>query len=147
MAATPKRKFMGTNKENPNWRKDVMAKIAANRESILEKRGIKNPSEALTTTRTQITFVCKREWLDIIHEAALSRGIATSSYARRLLSIAAAKDLGINLRDLLALTPELTPTQWSPGGGLRKSGTRDNGEGIEDWCPHPGCDGSHFTVQ
>ena len=90
-----------------------------------------------------LQFSCTRKFVAYLSAAALSREINRSTYARRVLAVAIAHDLGIDVREVLWHTPVPRPPGPQKIVG-EKSGERDLGEGIEHWCPHPGCDGSHL---
>ncbi len=80
-------------------------------------------------------------WLKIADMAADRRGLNRTSYVRRALSVHMAGDLGLPVHPILAL---LTPPRGR-NDSTRKEKTFDDGTGIEDWCPHPGCDGAHLA--
>jgi hypothetical protein len=89
----------------------------------------------LTATLAYVAF---------IDRAAQGRNVNRSTYIRRALAVAAGADLGVPVKVILWESPK-------PGGfrndkmRTKDGGERDTGEGIEDWCPHPGCDGAHLT--
>ena len=89
----------------------------------------------LTATRLFVRYVDK---------AAAKRGVNRSTYIRRICAIAAAADLGIPVRVILheSPRPDGFKAERLRTGAL--AGARDDGTGIEDWCPHPGCDGAHL---
>lgn len=81
------------------------------------------------------------EFVVMMDAAAKRRGVNRSSWIRRTLAVGIAHDLGINIRSVLHWSPAIGPygkqIQWQRGG-------RDDGTGIEQWCPHPGCTGDHL---
>ena len=131
-------KIMGTNKGNPNWREDAVEAI------IAKQKNSQRIKEAPGRIQGMFRIVCRDAWRDLIHEAAARHGISASSYARRALSLHLAADLDLNLREILWLCPELNPPKYNQVGNMRKGNSHDDGEGIEKWCPHPGCDGTHL---
>lgn len=134
-------KIMGGNVGNPNWREDLVASIEAKRKTSGNPRA--NPDSPAMSGVLRI--VSRYAWADLVHEAAARHGISMSSYARRALSVHVAADMDLLVRDVLALCPSLTPPKYAQRAtGMRRGGTVDDGEGIEKWCPHPGCDGAHL---
>lgn len=88
-----------------------------------------------------------RPFTAYLDAAALTREVTRSGYLRRAVAVAVAHDLGIDVRTILLHSVDPVVT-WSsarvhkPEGGFAPQ--RDHGVGIESWCPHPGCDGSHL---
>jgi hypothetical protein len=83
---------------------------------------------------------CAREFVGLIEKAARLRDVNRSSYIRRSIAVLLAHDLNMPITDVLYHSPAIGPHgrhQW-------RRGERDQGEGINQWCPHPGCDGHHL---
>lgn len=136
-------KIMGGNVENPHWREDLIASIMERRRKAQPKANPDSPAIG-----AMLRVVGRPEWVDLMHKAAAVQGYSLSTYARRVLSISAALDLDMDVHDLLALCPEPTAPKYAVGNQgrrtLYRAGSVDTGEGIEKWCPHPGCDGEHL---
>jgi len=116
------------------WKGNVMAAVKARP---------KDSSEGQVNLLV-IVFPAFNRHLDA---AALTRGVTRSSYVRRALSVAMAHDLGLPVGRFLRHT--ISPdARWDSerqrGQDGRYISRRDDGTGIQDWCPHPGCDGSHL---
>lgn len=96
------------------------------------------------------TTIAVRVWTQFIRyldAAALTRSVTRSTYIRRHLVVAMAHDLSLDPRVIAHAS--ISPDAMFNGEHPRQNGrdylpTRDDGAGIEDWCPHPGCDGSHL---
>lgn len=79
-------------------------------------------------------------FIRLLDRACQKRDVNRSSYMRRAIAVQIAHDLGMSIQSVL----------WhSPSVGRYRShqinkGKRDRAEGIEQWCPHPGCGGKHF---
>lgn len=91
-----------------------------------------------------LQFGCTREFADMLARAAKARGVQKSTFARRALAVAIASVLGIDVRQVLYYSPK--PRAWDENHGrhIHDGNRRDDGAGIESWCPHPGCNGSHL---
>lgn len=134
------------NKGNPNWKRDVLARLLERERAKEASRGLTHPEGKLTAgQRSSLTVVSFREWLDLLNRAAVEHGLSTSTYVRRILSVWIAKDLDMPVRSVLDHCPPVTVSQYIKGYGFRTGGGRDDGKGIEKWCPHPGCTGSHIV--
>lgn len=133
-------------KENPNWKRDLLARLVEREKAKMASRGISDPQGKLTAgQRSSLTVVSFREWLDLLNRAAAEHGLSTSSYVRRILSVWIAKDLDMPIRSVLDHCPPVTVSQYIKRTDFRLGGGRDDGKGIEYWCPHPGCTGEHIT--
>lgn len=105
--------------------------------------------------RTKQTIFQVRIWWPFIRHldaAALVKGVNRSTYIRRALAVAMAYDLDMDVRDLLQHTIHPDASRFRDPKRPRQRGksafapTRDDGVGIEKWCPHPGCDGTHICA-
>lgn len=130
--------IMGTNEENPNWREDIVRRVMDKRQKSLRGR---SPTRILRTNADP-------EWVDLAHRAAAMHGISLSSYVRRIVSVQMAVDLEANVYDILGMCPPVAIAKYLgyPNRNVVR-GQRDDGEGIEKWCPHPECDGEHLLDQ
>jgi hypothetical protein len=82
------------------------------------------------------------EFIRLLVKAAQLRDVNKSSYSRRAIALLIAHDLGMPIHEVLYETPCIG--RW---GKIQNSpGERDLGEDIENWCPHPGCDGEHLRL-
>lgn len=84
----------------------------------------------------------------LLSKAAQKREMNRSAYTRRALALCLAHDLGVPVSSVLALCP--MPVSWAGRQMFANhQGTvhpwTDDGTGIQTWCPHPDCDGGHFT--
>lgn len=79
-------------------------------------------------------------FLRLMDEAAERVGANRSTFIRRAIAVQIASVLGRDVNGILRFCPEPKPWGFSafPGKAM------DDGTGIEAWCPHPGCDGSHL---
>lgn len=116
------------------WKGNVMAAVKARPQDAAEGQ----------VNLLVIVFPAFNRHLDA---AALTRGVTRSSYVRRALSVAMAHDLGLSVGTFLRHT--ISPdARWDSQRRRRPDGRfisrRDDGAGIQQWCPHPGCDGSHL---
>lgn len=116
------------------WKGNVMAAVKARPQDAAEGQ----------VNLLVIVFPAFNRHLDA---AALTRGVTRSSYVRRALSVAMAHDLGLSVGTFLRHT--ISPNaRWDSerkrGIDGRFISRRDDGAGIQQWCPHPGCDGSHL---
>jgi hypothetical protein len=117
-----------------HWKGNVMAAVKARPQDSTEGQ----------VNLLVIVFPAFNRYLDA---AALTRRTTRSSYVRRALSVAMAHDLMLPVGTFLRHT--ISPdARWD---SARKRGIdgrfisrRDDGTGIQQWCPHPGCDGSHL---
>ena len=91
-----------------------------------------------------LQFTATLEYVRLVDRAARAYGVNRSTFYRRAAAVVAAGVLGIDVRAILIESPR------PAGYGEHRlrvdvAGARDTGEGIEAWCPHPGCDGAHLT--
>lgn len=91
-----------------------------------------------------LQFSCTKEYAAFLSAAAQQLDVNRSTFVRRALAVAMAHVLQVDVRDILYHSPKARPY-----GPLRHvgegAGQHDTGEGIEAWCPHPGCDGAHLA--
>lgn len=83
----------------------------------------------------------------LIARAAQHRGMNKSAYTRRALAVFIARDLDLPLGSVLSYC--LMPVPYAGrlmfgNHGAYVDRPRDDGTGIEVWCAHPGCDGTHL---
>lgn len=80
-------------------------------------------------------------FIRLLDRAARKRDVNRSSYIRRALAVMIAHDLRLPIREVLYHSPAI----GRYGQVQTNRGKRDRAQDIEDWCPHPGCDGKHLT--
>jgi hypothetical protein len=122
------------------WQEDIVAKVAA------KPRNHESTRTPFGPALKPLQFAATVAFMRYINGAAHQMGVNRSTYVRRALSVHAAHVLRMDVRLILFETP--TPlnegVQHLPHE--KRKGLRDLGEGIEAWCPHPGCDGDHLRV-
>lgn len=122
------------------WQEDIVAKVAA------KPRNHESTTTPFGPALKPLQFAATIPFMRYINGAAQQMGVNRSTYVRRALAVHAANVLGMDVRLILFETP--TPlnagVQRLPKDQRR--GLRDLGVGIEEWCPHPGCDGEHLRV-
>lgn len=91
-------------------------------------------------TMATVSFRASTQFDRLIRTAAMSRGLTKASYIRRALAVAVAADLKRSVVSVLILGPR--PTKPGEHSSMRVD--LDDGEGISQWCPHPGCNGAHL---
>lgn len=77
----------------------------------------------------------------LVKTAARVRGVNQATYIRRVMAVAIAHDLHMPVLDVLYHSPGTGA--W--GAGQDVPGSRDSGAEIDNWCPHPDCNGSHLN--
>jgi hypothetical protein len=117
-----------------HWKGNVMAAVQARPQDASEGQ----------VNLLVIVFPAFNRHLDA---AALTRHVTRSSYVRRALSVAMAHDLHLPVGTFLRHT--ISPdARWDSerkrGIDGRFISRRDDGTGIHQWCPHPGCQGDHL---
>lgn len=80
-------------------------------------------------------------FLSLMDEAAKRIGVNRATFIRRALAVQIAAILGRDIHSVLRYSPSAKP--WGVNHGSNKD-TTDDGDGIEWFCPHPGCRGSHL---
>ncbi|HEU4913073.1 MAG TPA: hypothetical protein VFV76_14380 [Actinomycetes bacterium] len=122
-----------------DWQDTVMGKVGER----TRKKGSRGPAPypgAFSHDLTPLHFHCGVQFIRLVDSAARDRGVNRSTWVRRTLAVGIADALVLPVRDVLYHSPAPGPF----GGHQFHRGQRDTGEGIEAWCPHPGCDGSHL---
>jgi hypothetical protein len=92
-----------------------------------------------------LQFACTVQFVVYVNHAAKAMGVNRSAYVRRALAVVTAGVLEMSVHDLLRETPIALP--WGAGPlppRLQAKGMHDTGEGIDAYCPHPGCTGGHL---
>lgn len=77
----------------------------------------------------------------LLRQVCIRRGINRTGYVRRVLAVHIAAELDMDVADVLRDTP------LPVGYGERRFWHREKREdlaGIQTYCPHPGCDGTHI---
>lgn len=116
---------------DPDWRENVIEAVRAN--AIYKTE----------FTRDLIPFHmrCSHEFVGLLDSAARVLDYNRSTFARRAIAVQVAKVLGVPVSQVLHHSPAPGPF----GTAIQSiRGGRDLGLGIEDFCPHPGCDGKHL---
>lgn len=121
-----------------DWQDVVMAQLGQRHQK--KARGPAPYPGSFRRDLIPLHFHCAREFIGFIDKAARKRDVNRSSYVRRAIAVAIAHDLGMNIRDLLYHSPAI----GAFGKHQYYRGHRDTAEGIEQWCPHPGCEGEHL---
>lgn len=123
---------------DPNWKQNV-------REALRERRRVNGRTNTVFGRELRpLQLTAALKFVQIIDAAAQARGVNRSTFIRRSAALVAAHTLGIDVRDILWHSP-------APDGyraqrlRVDTGGARDTGEGIEQWCPHPGCEGDHLS--
>lgn len=117
---------------DPNWRERLVDAVGNNR----------NTRNSHGLTMATMSFRASTEFGRLISRAAKSRGVTRASYIRRVIGVALAADLQMPIVEVVGLGPRLT----EPGKHSSMKVDLDTGEGVELWCPHPGCRGQHFEL-
>lgn len=90
-----------------------------------------------------LQFSCTKVYASYLTAAARKLGVNRSTFVRRALAVAMASVLEVDVREILYHSPK--PRTFGPVREVGKdAGAHDDGEGVEHWCPHPGCDGEHL---
>lgn len=118
------------------WQENILAK---HRETVAAKR-IGGP---FGRDLRPLQFYATVEFVRFLDAAAKAKGVNRSSFVRRALAVAAAGVLGTDVRRILFESPCVKTASVEKAIGST-AGVRDDGSGIESWCPHPGCSGEHL---
>lgn len=121
------------------WAENVLGKMHHKRHEK-KKTGRKPRPNSFARDNHRIHVIVGRSFDLQLRQAAKKRGVSMSAYARRAIAQLIARDLELSVKEVLSRAPAPRPMNSAAFYG----GEVDNGEGIEDWCPHPGCDGSHL---
>lgn len=95
-----------------------------------------NPKLGPLQVKVALPFV---RYLDA---AAKVENVTRATFIRRACAVQMQRVLGGSITQYLLLCPESKP--YGTRGGLFDTNDFDTGQDIEQWCPHPGCDGSHI---
>lgn len=130
-----------TSETTSNWYDKVAENLAARHVKHTNYGPQINPN-SFRQHMVVLQFKSTGKWVEMLSRAARQRNVNRSAYSRRAVSILVAHDLGIPLQEVLQETPML----GTYGVVQNKPAARDDGKGIENWCPHPGCDGEHLRL-
>jgi len=121
------------------WQDTVTARVKATK--IRDRNSMRTP---FGPDMRPLQFSCTVQFVKFVNAAAEQVGVNRSTFVRRALAVAAANVLGVSVRTILFESP--APRAWGahPMPPQQAMGLRDLGEGIEGWCPHPGCTGDHL---
>lgn len=126
----------------PDWYGSVKAALEQRRVKTGRTGPAVHPG-AFRHAMHPLNFATSSEFMVLLDRAAREvRDVNRSSYVRRAVAMLVAHDLGMPVHQVLWETPCVG--RW---GKIQNSpGERDAGEGIEAWCPHPGCSGGHLRI-
>ena len=79
-------------------------------------------------------------FLKLMDEAAKRMNVNRSTFIRRAVAVQIAKVLDRDVYGILTYCPEAKPWGFDKFPGKKM----DDGSGIQNWCTHPGCSGSHL---
>ena len=124
------------------WQEKALAQVS-NRRRVYERES--------STTRfgpamKPLKFSATLAYMTYVNAAAEKMVLNRSAFVRRAIAVQAAHVLGIDVHDVLFESPKPRPVVGWPLWAEQAAGAHDDGEGIEAFCPHPGCDGSHLSV-
>jgi hypothetical protein len=131
-----------TSETTTDWYANVQEALASRRHKKTERGPAVHPG-AFRHKMNPLAFNTSNEYMVLLDSAARLRDINRASYVRRALSLLVAHDLGMPIHQVLWETPCIG--RW--GKVQNRPGERDAGEGIENWCPHPDCDGDHLRLR
>jgi hypothetical protein len=105
------------------------------REVLMERyKRVGNPRMGPLQVKVSLPF------LQLMDEAAKRMNANRSTFIRRAVAVQIAHVLQRDVHGILRYCPD--PKPWGfdgfPGSEM------DDGTNIEQWCPHPGCRGSHL---
>lgn len=126
-----------------SWQSNVLGQIAVTRKRGNRRESTKSP---FGPAMKPLQFAATTGFMVFVNGAAEKVGVNRSTYIRRALAVHTAHVLGIPVRLILMESPEVRAFGAQTSPQRQALGLHDNGEGIEDWCPHPGCDGTHLSV-
>lgn len=103
-------------------------------------------------SQAQFRLRARPRFFELVDLAALGRGVSCSVYMRRMIALGLAHDLDLDVREVLRLTAHWRNALHDKTDAPRDDrglllSTSDDGFGITDWCPHPGCTGEHLLTQ
>lgn len=121
-----------------DWKAKVLENMARSR-AEQGKRGSRWGQH-----RNPVQLAASLEFLALIDEAARALNLNRAAFIRRAAAVVAAKVVDQPVSIFLAETPFAYPpgSVGQMGGG--RAPKHDTGEGIEAFCPHPGCHGEHL---
>jgi len=129
------------------WQENMLARVhavqdppPAIRVRRRERRDGAGYASAFGRTLFRVHLHTSVEMVGLIDRAARVRGVNRSTLIRRAVALVVADALAMDIRDVLYHSPG----HGAYGAHQTDRGSRDDGAGIETWCPHPGCDGSHL---
>jgi hypothetical protein len=104
------------------------------------------------SSQAEFRLRARPRYFELIDCAALARGVSRSVYMRRMIALGLANDLNLDVREVLHLTAHWRNALHDKTDAPRDDrgvllATSDDGFGITDWCPHPGCNGAHLLTQ
>lgn len=123
---------------DPNWRRNIAEAMAVRRKT--GKRGRKLDEGAFKRNLSPLRFHADVDFIQMFDAAARTLNVNRSTYVRRAIAVQVSRHLGIPV----SLVLWHSPCSGEYGKGQDYPGERDLGEGIQNFCPHPGCDGRHF---
>lgn len=124
---------------DPNWRANILARYEQ------QHQRHNNAKTRFGRSLQPLQVTTTLDFLGPVDEACRVLDVNRFTFIRRAVAVVAANVVGIPVRVLLAESP--APGRYGEQR-VRAStaGARDTGEGIEKWCPHPGCDGAHLRT-
>lgn len=121
------------------WQETVTSRVRATK--IRDRESMRTP---FGPDMKPLQFACTIAFMVYVNRAAAKVGVNRSTFVRRAIAIQTAHVLDLPVQVILYESPQ--PRAWGghPIPAEQAKGMRDLGEGIERWCPHPGCDGGHL---
>jgi hypothetical protein len=123
-----------------SWQDRVITQVRATH--TRQKQSVRTP---FGPDNRPLQFACTRQFMVYVVAAAEAMGVNRSTYVRRVIAVHAAHVLGIDVRTILFESPKARAFGAGPMRRDLTMGARDDGDGIEGWCPHPGCEGDHLS--
>jgi hypothetical protein len=123
------------------WQDKVLADVRA------KDHGTESMRTAFGRALKPMHLACTVGFVVYVNRAAAAMGVNRSTFVRRAVAVHAAHALGIDVRTILWESPRARAWGEHTLPREQSRGLRDDGTGIENWCPHPGCDGSHLRSQ
>lgn len=127
---------------DPNWRQNLAKAIEERRLGQHNKGPAKHPG-AFNRIGHILNLTCDWDFVALMDAAAKVTGYNRSTFMRRAIAIQVAHVLKMPVHQVLWHSPAPGPY----GGRQFYAGKRDHGEDIENWCPHPGCEGEHLRLR
>lgn len=107
-----------------DWRDNVMKRY----------KRVGNPNLGPLQVKVSLPF------LELMDAAAQRMNVNRATFQRRAIAIQIAHVLGRDVHGILRYCPSSKPWGFNGWPGTEM----DDGQGIEHWCPHPGCNGQHL---